>query len=178
MRASEVMLLAAARLGGGREFSRDEWCVEAFKLDPQRFGMLVGNARYPDTHRCCMEIMGSKPASPVCRGFVRKTRPSTYELTPHGKKAAETLRAQLQGGKPVELPRSPNEEQFRNVATSAGFRAWLNDPSQPTDEPAFLEVILSTAFLDWLHAPECDLGIEIRASLIDYRSAMEYRFVA
>lgn len=188
MTAAQVMLVAAARIGGPenspREFTRAEWCVEAYKLDPQRFGIVVGTERYPDTHRASMEFMGGKISSPIVRKYVEKIRPSVYSITTLGRTAAARLLEESKFGKVrgnLGKAKGDLEEHIRKVISaaekSADFRDWKRDPSLPIVAPANLAFLLSVEFANILQV-STTCNPELRADLADFVTAMRNRFAS
>lgn len=87
---AEKLLLAAARLEerGVRPFSAEDLVVEAWKNDPDAFG-LQGYQEYPDSNRVYAEIMGSKPLR--SRGWIEKKGGKLYQLAEAGRYALSIL---------------------------------------------------------------------------------------
>lgn len=99
--AAQQILLAAAELHakGVKEFTEWDLTIQSWKLDPNRFGCRGYETKYPDHKRVMMEIMGkSKTDNPVRRGWIKRTKPNHYKITPVGLAQAGTL---SQGDKAV-----------------------------------------------------------------------------
>jgi hypothetical protein len=92
--ASDEVLLAAANLATAdpkREFTEWELTIEAWKLNRNRWGMRGFEEGHPDHKRVMNEIMGK--GSIVSQGWLVRTRPNHYALTPAGLARASGLTA-------------------------------------------------------------------------------------
>ncbi len=92
--ASDEVLLAAANLAKAdpkREFTEWELTIEAWKLNKNRWGMRGFEEGHPDHKRVMNEIMGK--GSIVSQGWLARTRPNHYALTPAGLARASVLTA-------------------------------------------------------------------------------------
>lgn len=74
------------------EFTEFQLTVQAWFRDRMRFGMRGYEHLYPDHKRAYSELISTKPGSPIYKGYMRKTRPNAYKLTPEGVKVATALR--------------------------------------------------------------------------------------
>jgi len=127
--AAQELLLAAADLSrrGCSEFTEWDLTVRAWELNRNRFGCRGYEQRYPDHKRVMMELMGkTKPL--VQNGWLEKTRPNHYRITPLGLAAAAKLAGVERTGHRREAPLYDAIERF---AFHRVFEAYLGDPEEP-----------------------------------------------
>jgi hypothetical protein len=94
--AAQVILKAAAEMyrSGKHEFSEWDLTIATWQMDNNRFGCRGYESEHPDHKRVMMEIMGkSKADNPVQRGWIKRTRPNFYAITPLGLAQADSLPA-------------------------------------------------------------------------------------
>lgn len=104
--AAQTILLAADDLAssGVAEFSEWDLTMASWLCDKEKFGLRGYAADHPDHKRVSMEIMGSKPHSPVVLGYLAKVRPNTYQITHKGRKQAGLLRKGIGVGRRNPVP--------------------------------------------------------------------------
>jgi hypothetical protein len=129
----ETILLAASDLSVAdrSEFSEWELSVAAWQRDKSRFGMRGFESEHPDHKRVMKEIMGKAPANPVSRGYLQKTRPNFYQLTPVGRaEVAQLVNTHKMDG---ERPRAASDlyDGISRFTSHRVFVSWLKDPDEP-----------------------------------------------
>lgn len=127
--AAEAILLAAAKLGEG-EFSEWALTVRAWQDDNARFGMRGFESLYPDHKRTMKEIMGQGKANPLRRGWMERTRPNHYSLTPLGRAEALRLASTNTGPRTKESAHSIYDA-ICPYLESRTFRMHRSDHSEP-----------------------------------------------
>ncbi|HWD38392.1 MAG TPA: hypothetical protein VG944_06055 [Fimbriimonas sp.] len=123
--ASQMILIAALEMHqrGVKEFSEWDLTVEAWKLDPKRFGCRGYTDLYPDHKRVMMEIMGkTKKDNPVTKGWIKKVRPNFYKLMPSGVIQAQSLRSDSYG----QTRSNSNEQVYDALKPYLEHRVFTN----------------------------------------------------
>jgi hypothetical protein len=126
--AWEEVLGAAIKLTNGdtsREFSEWELTVEAWKMNPARWGLRGFEHEHPDHKRVMMEVMGSD--SLVKEGFFEKTRTNHYRVTAAG----------VAKGLAIVAPKDTRQrapylyDDIKGFVFHRVFDAYLQDPNEP-----------------------------------------------
>lgn len=127
--AAEEVLLAAEKISKNKdEFTEWELTVETWKLNNNRWGLRGYEKEYPDHKRVMNEIMATGTQKIVGRGWLERTRPNYYRITPSGRAKASAL----SGGETNSEVRSLHEyEAIVKYATHSVFQNYCVDPSEP-----------------------------------------------
>jgi hypothetical protein len=88
-RGSETLLVAAYHLEqrGLAPCSLEDLIVEAWKLNPNRFGLRGRTKSYPDANRVSAQL--SARAGVVRRGYLLRIGPGLYQLSAKGRQIAK-----------------------------------------------------------------------------------------
>jgi len=132
--ASQQILLAGADLRerGMAEFSEWDLTVEVWKQDKNKFGCRGYEELYPDHKRVMMEIMARKKRdNPLRLGWLERTRPNHYRVTPLGMAAAARLK-KIKGhtDSAVRSAADIYDAVVRYVGHRV-FRDYCRDPEEP-----------------------------------------------
>jgi hypothetical protein len=157
--AAEAILLAAAQHTGwaSAEFSEWDLTVSAWKGDKNRFGCRGYEESYPDHKRVMMEVMGGRKDNPVRRGWMERTRPNHYKLTPLG--LADAERIARRAGRAPETRRSA-QPVYDALEPYVFHRVFLDHKRDPEEPRTWLG---AAAFLGLPHATAEALHDSIRA---------------
>ena len=188
--ASDVVIIAAGGFSG--EFSQWALAVRCWELDPNRFGMRGYQLTHPSDNRVLMEIVGKKRTSPVGMGWMERTRPNHFRVTPVGRGHAARLA-------------DPNgcEFAYAGIETficNPSYRRWMDNPGEPSELSDLGEFIEAGSIagvtaavkyaLEWMGERQVNyltrksrgerrpvsLDIAHVSSLADFANAMSYRF--
>jgi hypothetical protein len=136
----EKLLLAALECSNGetnRSFTGEDLLVEAWKQDPQAWGLRGYELEHPDLEKLRKEIdsrgKSTGSHSLVNNGFLAKQEGRIYRLTSKGLAAAARLR---QPGKAVDttVQMKVGRELHSKIKTTLDspiFRSWIKNPDQP-----------------------------------------------
>jgi hypothetical protein len=95
--AQEILLAGNELASGGKgEFSEWDLTVTVWKRNKNRFGCRGYEEQYPDHKR----VMQEMKVNIIERGWMEKTRPNYYRLTPLGLVEAEDLSSRAEGSRP------------------------------------------------------------------------------
>ena len=131
MTLNDFVLLAALEISDGdvdRQFTAEELLVEAWKLNPDAFGLRGFEDQHPDANKVYTKLDGRKGL--VAEGFITKSGRRVYRLTPRGLAAASRLR-------PGDT--EAQAKMYRVLQTEVAqilghpvFALWQEDPERPT----------------------------------------------
>lgn len=131
--ALEILFAANDLADSGKtEFSEWDLTVAAWNRDPNRFGCRGYENLYPDHKRVMMEIMGqTKKDNPLRRGWLVKTRPNHYSITPLGRN--EAGRVAPTSSEQKKTDRSPQDiyDAILPYFNSLTFKKFTKDPNEP-----------------------------------------------
>jgi hypothetical protein len=132
--AAQEISLAAAELAdrGKEEFSEWDLSVAVWQRNKNRFGCRGYEDKYPDHKRVMSEIMGqTKKDNPLRRGWMEKTKPNHYRVTPLGRAEAERLRKAK--GEIREATRSAQAiyDSIEPYIKHRVFKSYLRDSDEP-----------------------------------------------
>ena len=131
--AQEVILAAVDLASQGKEqFSEWDLTIAVWQKNKNRFGCRGYEDRYPDHKRVMMEIMGkTKKDNPLRRGWMEKTSPNHYRITPLGLAEAEHL-VHFKGN--VKVSGRSAQTTYNAVLPYIEhrvFRDYCRDPAEP-----------------------------------------------
>ena len=129
--AQEILLAAEALHQKQGEFSEWDLTVAVWERNKNRFGCR-GHEQYPDHKRVMMEIMGqTKKDNPIRRGWLKKTRPNCYRLTPLGDAEALALAARTSTISPVARSSQSLYDSVYPYLAHRAFREFSKNPGEP-----------------------------------------------
>ncbi len=130
----DQILLAALTCSNGelnKTFTSEELLVEAWKRDPQAWGLRGFESKHPDSDRIHRELdsRGKGNKGLVAQGALERIGPRVYRLTSKGLNAASSLvpeNASLR-----QKAHRILETRVRDILEHPTFVAWLKDPTTP-----------------------------------------------
>jgi hypothetical protein len=130
----DQILLAALACSGGdlsKTFTFEELLVEAWKRDPQAWGLRGFESEHPDSERIHRELdsRGKGNKGVVAQGALEKAGARVYRLTAKGLNAASGL-APEDAGLRQKADRIL-EARIRSILEHPTFIAWLKDANTP-----------------------------------------------
>lgn len=140
--STEEVLLAANRLSGDEKKEFKEWdlTVETWKLNKNRWGLKGYEEKYPDHKRVMNEIMARGLQKIIGRGWLERTKPNYYRITPLGLAKAKSII------EPNLTSQKKNIDLYDSIypyISNSTFENYLKDPQEPKnwlDAAAFLKL--------------------------------------
>lgn len=135
--AADLVLMAAAELvsvGSRKEFSEWALTVKTWRSNHTRFGLRGGHeTEFPDHKRVMMELSGAKGL--VQRGYLARSKPNFYRVTPEGMAQAAWLRSLAQQSRRVSF------HWLHQMCNHPVLVRWIEDPDYPRDIDAAREFL-------------------------------------